>query len=223
MKLEFDPAAVKHGNTTDPDKRRAKEDSDRLKFAATQAAARKKIACEETDQWDTFVDRAALDATTGRVLAIGLQSASRNGPKSKPVILSGDEREVLEDFWRLFCDCRDTTGGELVGFNSDGFDLPFMVRRSWALGVYVPHDLMNGRYFNRVFIDLMKVWQCGDSRRYISLDKVCQFLDLARKTGDGADFHRLWNGPDEEHQQAVEYLENDLLMTLEVARQMGAA
>jgi hypothetical protein len=37
---------------------------------------------------------------------------------------------------------------QLVGFNINAFDLPFLFRRSWALGIAVPFGLRKGRYWS---------------------------------------------------------------------------
>src|ERR1044071_1281510 len=99
----FDPNEVKMGNLKDPEKIAAK---------LSQA--------EEAHRLNSL-KRAALDALTGRVLAIGLLFDNDDFS----VLCQEDEAELLRQFWSVCCgECR------MVGFNSNSFDLPFLIRRS---------------------------------------------------------------------------------------------
>src|SRR5271165_557386 len=115
----FDPSSVKLGNVKDPQLRQAKID---------QAQA---------DYYSNILDRAALDARTGRVLLAGFYYPD----ELEFSLLDGDEIEILTSFW-MHCPYATTSISsnpvKYVGFNILGFDLPFMVRRSWYHGVPVP-------------------------------------------------------------------------------------
>jgi hypothetical protein len=104
-----------------------------------------------------------------------------------------------------------------VGFNILGFDLPFLVRRSWALGIPVPFWVFDGRYFNRRFSDVMQHWQLGNRQDHISLDKLARFLGLRGKSHEGKDFANLYAN---NQQQALDYLKNDLKLTADIALKM---
>lgn len=209
----FDPNSVKYGNTKDAAKRAAKLEEAKLAHAALVADFDAEI--EKSKQ--ELLGKAALSPVTGRVLAIGYldKQCDIDG-------LTGENTEaaILETFWEYYGTAL-ANRDRLVGFNIYGFDLPFIVRRSWLLGVDVPSDVIrDNRYWNKVFIDLMQVWGCGNYGERISLDNLCQFFGGPRKNGDGAEFSKLWLNP-ETRQQAIEYLANDLRMTLEAARKMG--
>jgi hypothetical protein len=84
------------------------------------------------EAWSEFVDRAALSAATGRVLIVGTLD------RGSPLLFDQpDESAILSSFWSLAEQCL-ANKVPMVGHNSNGFDLPFMVRRSWTLGVPVP-------------------------------------------------------------------------------------
>src|SRR5208282_320052 len=107
--------------------------------------------------------RAALDARTARVLCVGF--------KGKTVdILEGPEEGMLTNFWSYWMGKDTKTIQRFVGFNILRFDLPFLVRRSWHLGIPVPADVYDGRFFHRNFIDLMSYWSFGHREEMISLD-----------------------------------------------------
>ena len=131
----FDPAEVKTGNLKDPDKVAAK------------------IAEAEANHRREFIERAALDPLTGRVLAIGLLNWDTGEFR---VIAHEDEAAMLREFWET---CRGEMGrlNEMIGFNSRAFDLPFLIRRSFKHRVPVPFGIRRGRYWGT------RWWICAKS------------------------------------------------------------
>ena len=219
----FDPSTVKYGQTKDAIKRKTKLEEMRTKF---EAAKTKDLAVIETDRtkaWTAFKGRAALSPMTGRVLAIGFgksESACEWGQNRLTLCgIDGEpEAELLEGFWCVFRNHREVAS-PMVGFNIVGFDVPFLVRRSWLLGVDVPDSFRNGRYLDKTFVDLADVWAAGDWRgKMPKLDTLAAYFGVTRKTGSGADFARLF---EEDREKAADYLKHDLLATLEVAQKMG--
>lgn len=164
-----------------------------------------------------FRERAALSPLTGEVLAIGAWIDGNYCSAIRGMRGIESEADVLAWFWGRV---QPTT--ILIGFNSNRFDLPFLLKRSWACGV--SSNLggcrvnPSGRFDQRSCIDLMEFWQFGDRQNFISLDAVARFLGVGSKTGDGELFHKTLKAfPDE----AEEYLRNDVLLTFLVAQRMG--
>lgn len=178
----FDPADVKVGNTKDPDKIAAK------------------IEKAEQDYYSKAIDRAALSPVTGRVLAIGIKSNCVTS-----LLDFDDEAELLDSFWHLFNSASD----QFAGFNIFNFDLPFLVKRSWLHKVPV-HGIRQGRYWHGRFMDLRELWQLGDRQCHGSLDAICKFFGVPGKSGNGADFHKLFTS---DRKAAMEYLKDDLIAT----------
>jgi hypothetical protein len=221
---EFDSATVKLGQMKDPLKIAAKIDGEREKFEAAKAAAIEAKANAATVQWREFVDRAALSPITGRVLAIGwIGTNDVIRIEAVDPEYERAEAELLAHFWASF---RDSVriDAPMIGFNSHGFDLPFLVRRSWLLGVDVPDDVLaNGRP-HRLFIDLMQVWQCGNRQERIGLNALSAFFGHGQKTEgvDGGDFARLYlSEKPEDRETAIDYLRQDCRLTLAAAKRMG--
>ena len=196
----FDPAEVKTGNLKDPDKIAAK------------------LAEAEANHKRDFIERAALDPLTGRVLAIGLYEFDSSGRGGAFRILGReDEAGLLSEFW-------DALRGEMgrvnsaVGFNIFSFDLPFLIRRSWKHRIRVPFGIRRGRYWGDQLVDLRELWQLGDRQAKGSLDSIAKHLGVGGKNGDGKAFAELWqtNRP-----QAEAYLRNDLELTAKVADVLG--
>lgn len=192
----FDPAEVKTGNLKDPDKIAAK------------------LAEAETNHQRDFFEKAALDPLTGRVVAVGLLY-----PDSGAFLVIGhdDEKRILEEFWEA---SRGEMGriNQMVGFNSNAFDLPFLIRRSWRHRVAVPFGIRRGRYWSDEMVDLRDAWQLGDRQARGSLDTIAKHLGVGAKNGSGAEFAALWQS---DRAKATEYLRNDLRLTARIAAALG--
>lgn len=175
-----------------------------------------KIAEKIQAQRAAWRDKAALCATTGRVLAIGTMQDDEIDLLVVDPEEGFSEAVLLDRFWQLAA-----PGGHwrhLVGFNSNRFDIPFLIRRSYKLGVTVPFGAMNGRYLNSRFIDLMESWKLGDYQASISLDSLARYLGVGAKNGHGARFAALL---EQDRPAALDYLRNDIEMTAAVARKLG--
>jgi hypothetical protein len=232
---EFDPASVKCGNLK-PENAMAKIDEARRyheqivkSVARSRAAARNKWVAD-------WMDKAPLDATIGCVKAIGYLDtdtgqttiscvttdpppAGVTGLTSLIVNTVVSERVLLMGFWEDLASRR----APWAGHNIHGFDLPFLMRRSYLLGIDVPRQsLMKGRYFHERFVDTMIMWQCG-GRDYVSLDRICKALGIPGKGDEcsGKDFHRMFDAGGDDRVKALAYLAHDLEMTLGVAEAMG--
>jgi hypothetical protein len=169
-----------------------------------------KIAAVVTEKRNEWLEKAALCATTGTVLAIGLRCDGKN-----LVFGSGDEAQDLRGFWAQV-EKAAREGSVMVGFNIERFDLPFLVRRSWVLGVTVPMGVYAGRYLNHhVFFDIYTEWQCGNREATISLKRLGEFLGVGTKEDSMAKtFGAIWVT---DRKAALAYLENDLVLTNAVA------
>lgn len=168
-----------------------------------------KIRLDLVDKEQAWRDRAALSALTGQILVIGLYHDN-----SIVEVLQSDERTMLEAFWRVW-----GKGGLMVGFACKSFDFPFIFQRSLINNVPVPEDLWEGRYLNRRVVDLQERWCCFSNRiEGQSLNAVCQALGLGKKNGNGADFAGLFKA---DRKAALEYLIQDLTLTMALAKRLG--
>lgn len=175
-----------------------------------------------------FKNKAALKAITGQVLAIGYKSLEKTlihgvGETVAGVVL--DEKEIIVRFWNNYRNLREASRN-MIGFNTKGFDIPFLVQRSLILGISIPKSLFqNMRYLDSIFIDLRDIWTAGQWGGEGSLDQICQACGLGGKPEGvtGAMFADLWNGTEEERAKAKDYLVNDLDMTFAMADRFGVA
>lgn len=177
-----------------------------------------KIAAAIEEKGEEWLGKAALCASTGRVVAIGVATFPANSTTIIGTENPADEARVISDFWHLV---RKHPEARLVGFNSNGFDLPFLIRRSMLLGIPFPQDIREGRYWNRRCIDLMDSWTLGIYGERISLDRLSKAFGLEGKNGHGGDFQRLWEGTPQDRVQAHAYLLNDINLTVRLAVKLG--
>lgn len=159
---------------------------------------------------------APLHATTGKILAIGYCEYNTDTKERSDIkFLEGDEIDILNNIWIIFnnADC-------VIGFNSNYFDIPFIMRRSWKLGVKSPtlfNMMLNNRYLdNAKYIDLINIWGAGTPQK-IKLDYLAKFLDVGGKNGDGSMFAEIYST---NKQKALDYLKNDVEITFKCAEKM---
>lgn len=205
--VEFDEDACKREFST------AREDSPKgREFLA------KKRAAHEADLINAkveFAARAALKPETGSVISIGYAMTDGHIQTA-----TGDEKDILSQFWAIYNEA-DAKGYKLVGWNNADFDVPFLLRRSWKLGVFAPTTLFtNNRYLTSTFVDLMKVYTCGVYGERASLNHAAKHLlgvgkDEQEVTGET--FHKYFFGTPDQRKLALEYLERDIKLTAEIA------
>lgn len=174
-----------------------------------------KIEAYLTERRAKQLEAAALSAETGRVLAVGLLRDGHN----PQVIHDDNETALLRQTWiELGNRAGDAT---LVTFCGHRFDLPYLARRSFALGVTIPAWFpKDGRFRPPLYCDLAELWQCGDRAETISLDRLAKLCGLPGKTGSGADFAMLWQS---DRTAALAYLGNDLRLTLALWQRMAGS
>jgi hypothetical protein len=218
----FGPKDVKTGNMKDPAKIAEKIEAAMGEWAANE---RQRIV----DAHQEAIDKAALSPLTGQVVAIGVMICGEQRKiidgQNAPTPSAEEESRILANFWSSIRAVLPA-GHRLVGHNIHGFDLPFLVRRSWLHGISVPAGVIeNGRYWSPCFVDTAKEWGLGSYGSFVSLDSLAKFFGAGGKPDDvtGADFHRLWFGTEEDRAKATSYLENDLKMTWLVSERMGLA
>lgn len=172
-----------------------------------------KIKAKEAEHEAEVIERAALDPTIATICAIGYVNA--DGTKD---MFFGDEKTILIDFWGRVKEVVNRMH-RLVGFNICGFDLPFIIRRSWIHGIPVSDAIRRGRYWNDNYVlDLAELWKLGNYGDSISLDRLSKVLGIGQKSGSGKDFHKLL---EEDREKALEYLKTDLELTFRLAQRLN--
>lgn len=194
---EFKPEEVKLGNVKDEQK------------------ILEKLADAKTKLYQDFADKAALNANSGRVAMIGLLEDGKFGP-----LTVDDEAAALTVWWELVS---ENMGAHnmMCGFNIKEFDLPFLVRRSWKLGVHIPlmTVALERKYpfWHECFIDLREMWLMGErspDKGTSSLNDLAKFFGLKTKEGNGKDFWKM------DRKSQLKYLEHDVRLCEKIHKQM---
>jgi hypothetical protein len=216
---EFDETTVKLGNLKDAAKIAEKIEAARHAHEKAVIDHEATVDRARGSYWSEVLDKAALDATTGRVCAIGYRSEK----ETIHTALDHDEIYMIEAFWKIAISMRKQNR-RMIGHNITGFDVPFLVRRSWILGINVP-DWITGPtgYLNPMFVDTMQVWQVGNRRDSIKLDRLARALGCGCKPDNctGALFYMMLRGEGADREAAIEYLRNDLDLPYRIAERMG--
>ena len=169
-----------------------------------------KIAAHVEKKRLDYVEKAALSPLTGRVLAIGIAS-----DKDGQGVFEGAEDYLLAEFWKYF---RHNNEAQWVGHNTHSFDWPFLIKRSWRLGIGVPSGIKDGRWYRANLRDTMEMFTGGSYGERISLDRLGRFLGVGDKGGQsGAHFAETYHN---DKAAAIEYLYNDLALTQAVFERM---
>jgi hypothetical protein len=179
-----------------------------------------KYALDQRSKREEFLDGSCLHAHLGRVLAIGVLE------RDEFRVLEGPEAEVLGSFWSLFREC-SKRAREVVGHYITGFDLPFMIRRSWALEVDVPAEVFNwnGRYlsWHPLVRDTAQLWLLGQYVRDTkwSLDAVGYALGSGGKVVEDVSGKGWWRTYAADRAAAMAYLENDCRQAAAIYQRMA--
>ena len=177
-----------------------------------------KVAADVEAKRASWHEKATLNAFTSKVWAIGYSQGGtvevdHHGVDPAPEL----EGQMIEGFFgRLDCD------KAMCGFNIYGFDIPFMLRRAYALGVKVPSSLRQRKYWQDRFVDLMDCWVLGTYRsevqNRISLGNFAKHLGLNGKTGHGSQF---WSTYSTDVPAALAYVERDVELLAEIWERIG--
>jgi len=171
-----------------------------------------KIAQYVSEKKTELALQAPLDADLGKVTAIAMQRGLENAAE---VYLSGDdgtldEKTLLECFWQAF----SHLNGRACGYNILGFDLPYLLRRSFALRIDVPLLPRLAKYQIEPVVDLMGIlYNWGNA---CGLKWVCKRYDIPNTLPD-------LDGSKEvemDRDMLRKYAGNELILIIELYKRM---
>lgn len=209
--VPFDPASVKTGNLKDADKIAAKIEECRIAHEAEQEEK-----CNPAKALDKLKEKACLKGHLGRLYAFGARDDGFIREISQIAAPTpAQESVLLERILTLMGNHIDVHGSKakIVGWNTEGFDIPFLIQRAIILGVKIPFAVRTPLYYNEWSVDLMSKWACG-SRDYVGLGTAAKSLGLGGKMN--LDGRLPWEICVESPERAKQYLERDIDLTWEV-------
>lgn len=216
---EFDRDSVRRLKKETDAEYEAKVQEAHEAYVAKAIAASERHALAQREGLEEFLDGACLHAHLGRVMAIGILG------NNDFQVLEGDEKKILETFWMVFRDC-SKRAREVVGHYITGFDLPFMIRRSWSLKVEVPSELYiwNGRFlgWHPLIRDTATLWLLGQYNRDTkwSLDAVGSAMGCGGKVVEDVTGKGWWRTYLADRGKALAYLENDCRQAMAIYERM---
>lgn len=177
-----------------------------------------KIVADIASKKAELIERAALDPDYGKILSIGW--ATDPDTKDMTVLVTGEkdsmevemtESMVIDSFWSALDNCQ----GACVGFNIISFDLPYIMRRSMALGIKPPLVPFMARFRTEPITDLYPImygWQPGKGLKAIA--KLYGLIVLAPDV-DGSMVHTLTT------EELVKYQVSDVFLTQQLYNRMN--
>jgi len=178
-----------------------------------------KIRAYQLANVDEAYRKQALDSMTGRIWCIGV--AIDDGPVD--VYLSNDEGQLVFDFGKRIEHELNTEYSPpvFIGHNAFAFDMKWIWRRAVKIKYKSLVQRINFDRYRGNIRDTMTMWGCGDSRDYVSLDKLAEYLGVGRKTPgmDGSKVYDLWQAGDTS--AVIEYCKQDVELTRKVYNRLA--
>ncbi len=166
-----------------------------------------KIAKSIEEKRQEQIDRAPLDPDYGEIVTLGFATY----PDGEVTVLHGDERAILTGFWAAFAEC----SGRCVGYNILSFDLPYLLRRSMALGIRPPFMPVLAKYRTDPVTDLMGIlYNWGPAKGLKQVAKLYG-LPVACPEVDGSQVGGL------PLEKIIEYQVSDVKLTIALWQRMN--
>ena len=172
----------------------------------------------DRERWEAErVKECSLTPRLGRVVAIAF---SVPGHENVAIAATeADEATLLEDFWQSVRGER-----QIAGWNSHGFDFPFLLVRSLLLGV--DHGMADvtpylRRYSYQPHFDAKMALTAWDARTGGTLDDWCAAFGIAGKSGHGSEVYGMVTRG--EWDALRTYARGDLEATKDIVARVGPA
>lgn len=156
-----------------------------------------------------MVEKAALDADYGQIVAIGYKEDDQD--IQSMIIAEMSEEEMLKTFWEKY----RVHGGNSCGYNIIGFDLPYMMRRSFELGIHVPLIPYLNKYQVAPTCDLMGILYGWSSAKNLKWVVERYGLDNPLPELEGSQVAEMDN------ETLKAYVENDVYITYQLWQKMS--
>lgn len=161
--------------------------------------------------FEAFVESTGLDGSFGRIACI---SFAFNDEKIQT--FSGDEVQILENFWGVA-----KKANLFVGFNLLDFDLKFIYQRSVILRVKPSIELNFARYRSSPIFDIMWEWNKWGLYGKVSLDTLAKVLGVPSSKGGAVEGKNVARAYEEGRiKEICEYCERDVEVTRKIYKRM---
>lgn len=138
----------------------------------------------KVDPQALFLERAAIYAEFGKVIAIGLAFINFN-VEEDPLLhiqcLHGhDEHILLKQFNKFLEENFQQDNLKLCAHNGKEFDFPYLCRRMLVNEISLPRvlDLASKKPWEVPHLDTMEMWRFGDKKSFTSLDLLAHLFGI---------------------------------------------
>ncbi len=152
------------------------------------------------------------DTGQGKVFYQHPGGSTELSPDGSVEFVPGSEREILESFWETI-----RKYAQFITFNGRGFDSPFLMLRSAALGVRPTRNLVPYRYSTAESCDLLDQLTFYGAFRKFSLDFYCKAFGIRSPKSEGVtglDVGPLFTAG--RYREIAEYCLRDVRATVEL-------
>jgi predicted PolB exonuclease-like 3'-5' exonuclease len=162
-----------------------------------------------------LLKKLSLSAVTAKIICICYAVEPPVGCEVQA--LQGEEREIINAFWKLAADCN-----LFVGHNILDFDLRFIYQRSIIHQIKPSRDLPFARFRNAPIYDTMQEWSKW-GREHASLDTLSKALSIPspKESLDGSKVYPYYRAG--KLAEIVEYCKRDVDSTRQVYRRLTFA
>lgn len=192
-----------------------------LKFADTE------------EKRETEIQKFALSALTGRIIAVAMINPETMGGKvffqsdiseqyhsddKKTEFISGDEKEILENFWRTI-----QHYDQFITFNGRGFDCPFLMLRSAIHSIRPTRNLVPYRYDPSIHCDLLDQLTFYGAIKKYNLDFYCKSFGIKSPKSEGItglDLGGLFE--ERRYKEIAQYCLGDVVATTELFKRWNS-
>ncbi|MBI3887952.1 ribonuclease H-like domain-containing protein [Candidatus Microgenomates bacterium] len=163
------------------------------------------------ETFEEFLEYTNFDGSFGRIACI---SYALNN--EKPKTLFGDEKKMLQDFWK---EAKDVD--LFVGFNVMDFDLRFIYQRSIIFNVQPSRELPFIKNTKTPIYDVMYEWSKWGVVQKISLDLLAKALGIPSSKDGEVIAKTVWDAFKKgKIQQICEYCQRDVEVTRAIYKRM---
>ena len=181
----------------------------------------------KTDE-ELYLNKAGLQAEFGRIVCIsfGIIKVVDGFPKINVVSYAGeDERMIIEKSFKLITHIGKDSQSKLVGHNIKRFDIPYLCKRAYILGIPVPYMLQtyDKKPWEMPFVDTCEVWSFGAWQEgFASLDLISGVLGIDSPKDDikGDQVHTVFY-EDGDITRIQTYCQKDVVALIRILMQLS--
>ncbi len=163
---------------------------------------------------EDFYKRAGIWAEFGKIvcISVGYFIRQNNSRGFRIKSLSGEEKELLEDFKTLLNGHFNEANHLLCAHNGKEFDFPYIARRMIINKIDLPSklNLFGKKPWEVAHLDTLELWKFGDYKHYTSLKLLTNILGIPspKEDIDGSDVARVYY-EEKNLDKIVKYCERD--------------